>query len=182
MDIFVWFLQKNASALAVAPNNLNSLLFIAYVVLCLIIRRPVFLLAFFMSCMLFELSLFDSVKEYQLYLLTLVIYSYAYQECKTTKTKICCVIILLLSVVFACNAFFYGVNGYYGEAQTLVYNHIENLALLAHILFIWSFVDYKRVQNSIRNFIDSIVYSAVNSDYMLFYWYNNIKQHTKNTL
>ena len=50
MDVFLWFLQKSASEQATALSA-NSELFIVYVALSLIIKRSVFLLAFFILCM-----------------------------------------------------------------------------------------------------------------------------------
>ena len=168
MDLFVWFLQKNASALAVSQSE-NSLILFAYLALSLLIKRSSFMAAFFMSCMLFELSVFDGLSEVSLYLLTFAIYSYVI-TCKalTCKQRIACGILLALSIILAYDAYFYGVNGIYGAHETVVYNNIEHLALCAHTVFISSLIPYRRIKNGIRHFIASFLYQQGNSSYMLF--------------
>ncbi len=162
----------------VAAKSLNSLIF-GYVCLCLIIRRPVFLLAFLLPEMLFVLSWFDSLSEWSIYCFEVVIYSYVFDCCETRKQKFGCVTILLLSIALAVDAFLYGLNGYYGTSETLLYRNIESLALFAHLFFISSFIRYGRVRDSLRNFFDSIVRVTANSDYMLLFWYTTSKAINK---
>lgn len=70
------------------------------------------------------------------------------------------------------DAFLYGVGGYYGASETLIYNNIEHIALCAHILFIGSLIPIKRIRDGLRRFFDSVVRITANSDYMLICWYN----------
>ncbi|PHS21799.1 MAG: hypothetical protein COA84_14820 [Robiginitomaculum sp.] len=167
MDIFVWFLQKNASALAVVQSQ-NSLVFIAYFILATSIKRASFMAAFFMSCMLFEMELFDPLSEASLYLLTFATYSYVI-TCKslTCIQRMGCGTILILSLTLAYDAYFYGLGGVYGEAETVIYNNIEYLALCSHIIFISTLTPYRRIGNSIGRFVDSILLLSRNSAYFM---------------
>ncbi len=173
MDMFSWFLQKSASEQATALSA-NSELFIAYVALSLIIKRSVFLLAFFISCLLFECGIFDSLKEYQLYLITVVMYSYVFSYCKSLVNRFGCAIILILSFTLAVDAFLFGANGYFTENETFIYDNIYSLALFAHAFFICSFINIKRILDGIRDFIDHVVSMPPNSAYLLWYCYNKV--------
>jgi len=167
MDIFVWFLQKNASVLAVAQSA-NSQVFIAYIFLCVFIKRSVFLLAFFISCALFEFSIFDFLAEYQLYMITFIIYSYVFYECKNKISKIGCSGVILLSIALAHDARYYGVGGVYGEYQTVLYDNIESITLAAHIFFICSLIPYRRLRDNLRRISVFVVYMSRNSVAMQF--------------
>lgn len=168
MDIFQWFLQKSGSELTLhLQSNANSELFIVYVMLCLIIKKPPYLMAFFISCLFFEWSLFDNLAEYNLYLMTFAIYSFVFQSCVTDKSKIACAIILLLTIVFAIDSMLYGVNGYYGASDTVIYSNVEYLSTYAHLFFIYSLVDLRRIKNNLRNFIGHVLYMSRNSAYYL---------------
>ncbi len=167
MDIYKWFLQTNASELALNLSlslSLNSLLFLAYVLISVVIKRAAYLAAFFMSCMLFEMRFFDPLSEASLYLITFAIYSYVIfvMPCKRVVT-IACVIMLFLSITLAYDAYFYGLNGYYGASETYVYQNIEYLALYAHTILICSLIDIKRIRNNLRSFIGSVRSFSSNS-------------------
>ena len=126
------------------------------------------MLAFFMSCMLFEMDLFDSLSESNLYLLTFAVYSYViFDIACNRKAVIACVIILTLSITFAYDAYFYGQDGIHGVHETAVYNNIERLALFAHSLFIAALIPYRRVGDSCRRFIGSFLYISRNSAYFV---------------
>ncbi len=154
-------LLSSLNSLSLKPN---SLFIVAYAVLVLLTKRSLPLAAFFMSVLLFELSLFDEVKEYQLYLMTFVVYSCVItQHYMLFKQKIACGILLILSLLFAYDSLFYGVGGYYGEYKTLVWRNIPNLSVCAHILFITSFIDARRINNNIRLFFTSVVHISRNS-------------------
>lgn len=169
MDIFTWFLQLNESASQLIQNQLNAndSILIAYVCVSLIIKRAAFLAAFFMSCLLFEVSFFDSLSECNLYLITFLIYTYAFQTCLTRKERYCCGIILFLSMAFTVDAGLYGEFGYYGASETIIYNNIELLATSAHIFLISTLIPYRRIKDSIRRFAASAVYMSNNSAYFL---------------
>ncbi len=142
----------------------NSLILIAYTVLALLTKRSLPLAAFFMSAILLELSFFDVVKEYQLYLMTFAIYSYVItRDYMQFKQKIACGIILILSIVFSYDAALYGAGGYLGAHKTIVWHSIPSLSICAHILFITSFINTARINNSIRLFIASVVRFSRNS-------------------
>ena len=169
MDIFGWFLQESESVLAVIrKKSSNTELLIAYVLLSLLIKKPQLLGAFFMGCLLFEWSLFDPLKEYQLYLITFLVYSYVITNCVfSAKTKLACALMCFLCLLFACDAAFYGLNGVYEESETVIYKNIERLFVCCHSLIIASFVDIKRIKNSLRNGVSIIRSMSANSAYIV---------------
>ena len=157
MDLFQWLLQASASA-AVVKSNATTWLFVVYAIVSICIKKPQLLSAFFMSCLLFECSFFDSFSEGQLYLITFIIYSYV-MFCNgfNADTRAACVIMCLLCVVLAYDAAFYGVEGFYGAHETVVYNNIEHLVICCHILIIYSTIKIGAIRNNIRNCCRSIV-------------------------
>ncbi len=169
MDIFEWVLRENESVLAVIRRRSNNTeLLIVYVLLSLFIKKPQLLGAFFVSCLLFEWSLFDSLKEYQLYLITFLIYSYVItNRVFSAKTNLACALMCFLCLLFACDAALYGLNGIYGESETIVYKNIERLFVCSHSLIIASFVDIKRIENGLRNVTGIIRSMSANSAYIV---------------
>ena len=166
MDLFSWFLQAAESAQVVRERSSNTELFLVYVLVSFFIRKPQLLAAFFMSCLLFESSFFDVFSECHLYLMTFIIYSYVI-TCNqfNNKTKGACVIMCILCALFAYDAAFYGVNGYYGATETVIYNNIERLSVCCHILIIASVFNIRSIINNCRDFCRSIVrmsYHTVN--------------------
>ncbi len=156
------------SVSVLSQSALSSFIFIAYLILSTLTKRSSYVAAFFMSCMLMELSFFDPLSEASLYLLTFSIYSYVIC-CKslTLKSRLACGILLILSITLAYDAYFYGIDGRYGETETIIYNNIESLALCAHSLFIGSFIPFTRIWNNLRSFIDSISHITRNSAYIV---------------
>jgi hypothetical protein len=157
MELFEWFQALNVNGLSLTDLKREGSILSAYVILSLFLRKSVFLLAFFMCFLLVNAKAAQAIQEYQVYMITIVIYSYVYQHCKTMFSKYSCVTIMFLSLIFAVDAFLYGANGYYGEDTTLVYQSIGNLALLAHTVFICSLINYKRVQHHLLGFFAHIV-------------------------
>jgi len=169
MDIFLWVLQENESALAAArTTSSNTELFFVYVLLAFVTKKPHLLTAFFMSCLLFECAIFDPLTEAQLYLITFLTYSYV-MPCNmfSRKTKVACAIMCILCLLFAYDAAFYGVDGFYGERETFVYNNIEHLFICSHCLIICSFIDIERIRNNLRSFINGIRSMSANSVYFV---------------
>jgi len=164
MDIFQWLLQANESAAVVRNNSINTELLLAYLITSLLIRKPQLLAAFFISCLFFECSFFDRFSEAQLYLLTFIVYTYVI-SCNvfSVKTKLACVIMCLITLLFAYDAAFYGVNGFYGESKTFIWHNIERFAVCCHTIIILSFIDIRRIYNNIKSFCGSIVYMSRNS-------------------
>tara|TARA_R110001606_G_scaffold27768_1_gene88626 strand:- start:7977 stop:8387 length:411 start_codon:yes stop_codon:yes gene_type:complete len=133
-----------------------------------------------MCFLLVNASVFQAIKEYQVYLFVIVIYSYVFSDCPTKQSKYACVTICLLSLSLAIDAFLYGTDGYYGTRQTILWENIEYLAACAHLVFISSFISIERIRDGLRDFVNSISRIALNSDYMLFSWYTIYKiQSTK---
>lgn len=173
MSLLEWITFQAASENAILSEvliknhqNLNSFIFVLYTILCMFIKRPAYLLAFFISAMLFEAKVFDPLLEHQLYLITFALYTYVFTNCKTLKSKFGCGILLVLSFALAADAALFGEYGYYGASETFLYRNIEHLSLYAHSLFICSFIDIKRIYNSLRNFVDAVVRISRTSAYM----------------
>ena len=164
----LWQIQ---GASAEAGQGVNSL-FIIYVVVCLMIKRPVFLLAFLLPELMFNLSAFDRLEAWHLNAIEMVIYSYVFERCLTKESKIACIIICYTAIHFAIDSYYYGVNGVYGESQTLIYENISTINSCAHILLICTLIPISRIRNSLRDFISGFMRLSANSDYMYIYWYN----------
>ena len=170
MDIFLWLIQvfqptSVSELVSQNPNqSVNSLLFIAYALISVVIKRAAYMAAFFMSCMLFEMRFFDPLSEASLYLITFAIYSYVIfvMPCNKVVT-IACAIMLALSMTLAYDAYFYGLNGHYGASETYVYQNIEYLALYAHIIVIGSLIPFRRIGDSFRHFFATSVRMSRNS-------------------
>jgi hypothetical protein len=169
--LHLWQLQ---SVNVATEQNVNSLL-IAYVILSLVINRPVLLLVYLSSEMLYQLSIFDFLLEWQLFAIECIMYSYVFTILNTIKTKSACALIFSIALYFIYDAHKYGATEGYEGYQTILYSNIEYIFTCAHIIFIGSFVSIGRIRSSLRSFIDSISRIALNSDYMLFYWYNSGK-------
>ena len=172
----LWQLQ---SVNVAAEQNVNSLL-IAYVILSLVINRPVLLLVYLSSEILYQLSIFDFLLEWQLFAIECIMYSYVFTVLNTLKTKSACALIFSIALYFIYDAHKYGATEDYEGYQTILYKNIEYIFTCAHIIFISSFISIERIRNNIRNLVNSISRIALNSDYMLFSWYTIYKiQSTK---
>jgi len=156
--------QSSASLNLTAALNKTVVFFVAYTVVSLIIRKAAYLAAFFMSCILFEAKIFEPLSESKLYLLTFAIYSYTVFVIPCNRVVIfACVNMLLLSITLAYDAYYYGVNGFYGEAKTIIYSNIEILALCSHLFLITALIPYRRIGNFIRNMLGAFVRVSVSS-------------------
>lgn len=164
----LWQLQSESVA---AEQNLNSLL-VVYLILSVIINRPVLLLAYFSSEMLFQLSLFDTLPEWHLYAIEFIIYTYVFTSLRSIKSKYACSIIIAWAIYFIFDAYVYGDEGEYGGYETILYKSIESIFTCAHLILICSLVPFARIRNNLRSFINSVSHHAVNSDYMFIYCYN----------
>ena len=171
MSVIEWYQELSGTEVLTmlssnvsSSENMNNQLLVLYVILSVIIKRPSLLLAFLLSFLLFELSLFDPVTEVSLYMLTFIIYSFVIC-CKglTQRNKVACSFMLLVCIVLIYDSFFYGANGYYGARKTFVYNNIEYISLCAHIILIISFVNISRVRCNIRGVLGSILRVSRNS-------------------
>ena len=163
-----WQIQ---SASAVQGQNVSSL-FIIYTIVCFFIRRPVFLLAFLLPEIMFNTSYFDNLEGWHLNTVEMIIYSYVFEVCNTRKSKIGCAIIVLITTTFAVDEFLYGVNGYYGERETIIYKNISFINACAHLFFISTLISVGRIRDNLRSFLSSFVRIATNGDYMHILRYN----------
>lgn len=164
----LWQIQ---SAHVTAGLSVSSI-FILYVIVCLMIKRPVFLLAFLLPELMFNLSVFDNFEEWHLNAIELVIYSYIFERCLTKKSKLACFAICYTAFIFGVDSFLYGVNGIYGENQTLIYENISLINSCAHIFLISTLIPIERIRDGLRDFVSGIVRFTATSDYVFIYCYN----------
>lgn len=156
MELLEWLqllndLELNQTTLSLRINNL---LFVLYVLLALTTKKVAPLAAFFMCVLLVDNAVLLAIKEHCIYMLMCVIYSYVFISLDSVKNKLCCGIIALTTIIFALDARLYGVNGYYGASETIIYSNIEYIALFVNILFIASFISYRRIRGVIQCFFD----------------------------
>ena len=165
MEILEWFQLLNDLELNQTSQSLkiNNVLFFLYTLLTLLTKKAAPLAAFFISVLLVDNTVLSIISEFSMYLIVFAVYSYVFMFCDTLRTKVCCAIIALTSIVFALDALFYGVNGYYGASETIVYSNIEHIALFVNILFICSFIRYERIRNGLQSFFDFVVRFSRNS-------------------
>ncbi len=132
---------------------LLSSFFICYLVISMIFRKPVFLLAF----LLCEIAVYTPLlsAEFHIYLLEFVLYSYVYSQCPTRKSASACGILLIISVISTVESAFYGAGGAHGEIKTAYHDIIEYIYIGAHCFFVYSFICYSKLRNSLRDFINS---------------------------
>ena len=145
-------LSVNAELTKITAANVNNL-FIAYVILSVILKRSVFLLAFFISCGLMMCSLFDNLSEWHIYAFTSIMYSYVFTQQMPKLSKICCAIITFISLALSVDALFYGMNGIYETRSTFLYQNIEIISSSAHCFFIYSFINVSKIRTGSRSFI-----------------------------
>ena len=160
-----------ASASASSSNVLIGVLYILYAIISVLIKKSRYLLAFFFSDLLIACSLFDGLQEYQIYLTCFIVYSYVAMQDIAKKTKIACVIMCVLDLVLANDAYKYGVGGTHGASETLIYQNIEYLAFCANLIIILSLIPLGRIHDYICRLLDYAFSVKVNSYYMLIIWY-----------
>jgi hypothetical protein len=177
MDILEWLHLLSAN---VKSSDLNDLTFIFYIVTAIYIKKSRYLLAFSLSVLLIECSLFDDLQEYQLYLTYFIVYSYICSHSVNAKTKMACGIMCLLDLLLAYDALYYGVDGLHGERQTVIYQNIEYLAFSAHILIIISLIRIGRILDDIRGLFGYVFSVSGCSSYLLIIWYNISKIQSAN--
>jgi hypothetical protein len=148
-------------------------LFILYFALLFVTRKPQYLLAFFICNFLINAEVTQFLEEYQVYLIVVVMYSYIFYLCKYIINRLGCSIIIFISMLFAVDAFLYGVNGYYGTSNTLIYNNIGSIAFCAHFIFICSFINHRRIYNYLQRGIDNIE-RVKNNGYSVKYFISKI--------
>ena len=160
--IELWQIQSES---VVAGQSVNSL-FILYVIVCILINRSIFLLAFLLPELMFNLHFFDNLREWHLNAIELVIYSYVFDVCITDKSKVACVIICCTAIIFGIDSYFFGGYGAYGESETIIYKNVSSINACAHILFISTLIPYSRIRGNLRNIIGSIVRFSHSGAYM----------------
>ncbi len=173
MEVLEWLglLSANGSS----SNYLGNSLFIIYIIISIVIKKSRYLLAFSFSIFTFELSLFDILQEYQLYLTVFIAYSYVVLHSVDTKVKIACGIMCLLDLTLAYDAFYYGASGVDGEYKTVLYQNIEYVAFCDHIIIILSLIPFGRIYSYLCGVLDHVFGSEASSYNVSFICYNKIK-------
>ena len=169
MELLEWL--QVASASASKSSGSIDVTFMLYVVVSILIKRSRYLLAFFFSDLLIACSLFDGLQEHQTYLTCFIVYSYIAMQDIAKKTKIACVIMCVLDLTLANDAYKYGVGGTHGASETLIYQNIEYLAFCANLIIILSLISLGRIHDYICRLLDYAFTVKVNSYYMLIIWY-----------
>lgn len=153
MELLEWLHLLNGLVLNQSQISLSvaNSLFLAYAILALLTKNAAPLAAFFMCILLVDNYYLVNISEHYMYIMVAVIYLQVFERCLTVKSLVCCVIISLISITLAADAYFYGKNGYYGATNTVIYNNIEYISLCSHTLFICSFISIKRIRDSLRS-------------------------------
>jgi len=180
MDILEWLHLLSVNA---RSSNINDWVFILYIITAILIKKSRYLLAFSSSVLLVECSLFDYLQEHQIYLTSFIVYSYIATQGIPKKTKMACVIMCILDLTLALDAFKYGIGGTHGTSETLIYQNIEYLAFSANLLIICSLLPFGRIYNCVCCMLDYAFSVKSDSTYMLVFWYTigkiqTIKQST----
>tara|TARA_R110002020_G_scaffold217742_3_gene425519 strand:+ start:581 stop:1126 length:546 start_codon:yes stop_codon:yes gene_type:complete len=163
--------QNQNQRLNLSLNILSSLI-IGYTVLSILTKRSAFLLAFLLCVFLQSATIMLIVSESVVYLLVFVVYSYVFQICRTSKSKISCVTILLLSLILYIDTALFGIDGIYGESQTIIYEMGDYLSLLAHFFFICSFINTAKIRDYLCGITSAFNHLSRSIYYMFDSWYN----------
>jgi len=172
MEILEWLhlLSVNANLTDQSLSAVNNL-FIAYVVVSIFIKKSRYLMAFCLCVITASFNGFDFLSEYQIYLTSFVVYSYIALQAKAKKTRIACVIMCILGLILANDAFNYGVNSINGTRETAIYQNIEYLSIYANLIIILSLISFRRIYDYICRVLDTIIMLTTGSSYMLVFWY-----------
>lgn len=152
-DLLQW-LQAVSDLSAPTATNLNAsnIVFIAYVLGYLIGRKGALISVFLFVELVGITPLLDGLSNILYYLFHASIYIILYwwlNKDKLIKNKqlLTCFLIALLSIGMALDAYFYA------KIETLFYSNYEYLFMVVHILFICSFIDFKRIFINARSII-----------------------------
>ena len=173
MEILRWLSLESVSVSSY--TGVEDLLFILYTLVSILIKKSRYLLAFSFSMLLVCSSLFDSLKEYQIYLAYFIIYSYVCSCSHRTKTMIACVIMCVLDLNLSYDAYRYGIGGTHGTFETILYKNIEYLAFGAHIIIIISLVRVGRVLDGVCGVFSYAFNLSSSGSYLFAFCYNIFK-------
>jgi len=176
MEFLEWL--QVASASASKNGGSINITFMLYVAISILIKKSRYLLAFFFSDLLIACSIFDYLQEHQIYLTSFIVYSYIATQDIPKKTKMACVIMCILDLTLANDAFKYGIGGTHGTSETLIYQNIEYLAFYANLIIIISLVPFGRIYDCICRLLDYAFSVKSHSTYMLVFWYTINKIQT----
>ncbi len=130
--------------------NANNVIFLGYILVSVLLRKAVFITAFFMCVLLVDNIYLLKLNEWIMYLTVMVIYLHVFERCVTNKSKKACGIIICISMVLAVDAYYFGVDGIHGASETVIYRNIEYISLCCHLFFINSLIPYSRIRQDLR--------------------------------
>jgi len=169
MELLEWLSLESANVSS--HTNSETLLFLLYILVSALAKKSRYLLAFFLFMVVFTCSIFDPLQEYQIYLTSFVVYSYLVTTSKLLKIKTSCAIMCVLDLILFRDALYYGVDGIHGEYKTAIYQNIEYLAFVAHLIIITSLVPFGKIYDCICRLLDHVFGGTANSYNMSYFWY-----------
>ena len=164
MEILEWLHLLSAN---VKSSSMNDWVLILYIITAVLTNKSQYLLVFFLSLVFIECSIFDNLKEHQIYLTLFIVYSYIALQDIPKKTKLACVIMCVLDLILANDAYKHGIGGTHGASETFIYQNIEHLALYANLIIIFSLISFGRIYDCICRMLDHAFSVKGNSYFML---------------
>lgn len=146
------------SDLAIADFYVVIAFTVAFSIISILLKKPAFVLAYFFCEFMMFSPCFMFLESYQVYLFSIAIYSYLFVYLITLRSKLCCVIIMLLCA-------WGSVDSKYGTDQTFFYRNFTDLFVGAYIIFILSLLFTRRIINNACNFIGNFLCQSANSVY-----------------
>ena len=157
MELLRWLQAlSDLNAQAILNLNVSNIIFISYLIGYVITRKSALISVFLFTELLGVSNILDELSNVMYYLVHASIYLCLYwwlNSSKLIKNKqlLTCFIIALLSIGMALDAYIYT------EIETLFYSSYEYLFMVVHLLFICSFINFKRIIINARSIIDKRV-------------------------
>jgi len=166
MEILEWLhlvrdLDLNHLSLNLQPElvrNASNIIFLGYLLVSVLLRKAVFIAAFFICVLLVDNVYLLKLDEWIMYLTVMVIYLHVFEKCLTNKSKKACGIIICISVALTIDAYYFGVGGIHGASETVIYRNIEYISLWCHLFFINSLIPYSRIRQGLQRLSHSFSY------------------------
>lgn len=167
MDIS-WLQLQNESVLV--AQSLSSLALL-YLVTSIILRKPVFLLAYLFIELTVISESFLVFAEWEIYLIQTIVYTFVISQLITKKQVLACGILWAIAASAAADAFIYG------QTETVFYRNIESIALCAHLFFIYTLLPIRRIFNNLKHSIGTFCREQGYDVHFFFFCYNDPKKH-----
>jgi hypothetical protein len=170
MELIVWLQVKSALRLSDLAQFASNIILIGYLIGFLINRRAVFITVFFICELLAYTSAMDSLSDELYYLFFAGVYSTLYQYLLLNKSRLktvfACGIIVLLNLGAILDA------TTYPQTETVFYKSYELLAVVVHLYFVSTVIDWKILRRTMGEIFNSIT-NYMGIDYTVsYFWYN----------